>query len=467
MEDSKNNVTWNTQQVYMDLVRKTFQNSNIKPRYYILTMGCQMNSHDSEKLAGILEEMGYLKASQEDDADFVLYNTCCVRENAENKVYGKLGQLKHKKEKNPHMIIAICGCMMQQQTVVDKLCSTYRQVDIIFGTHNILRLPELLHSFLTSKKRIVDIWEEGNMDEQGVPSLLSNKVKASVNIMYGCNNFCTYCIVPYVRGREKSREVSGILEEVRSLVQAGVKEITLLGQNVNSYGKTLLPPVTFAKLLQQVSEVDGLERIRFMTSHPKDLSAEVIDVMRNDPKLCKSLHLPVQSGSTRVLKAMNRHYTKEEYLHLISTIRSAMPDIYISTDIIVGFPSETEEDFLETLEIVEKVRFSQAFTFLYSKRNGTPAAEMPCQVSEEVAKERFDRLLASVNRIAGEINETQVGKTFPVLVEGFSKDAGMLTGRLCNNTAVHFAGEQQLIGSSTLVKIKENKIFYLIGERVG
>jgi len=438
-----------------------------KKKYYILTMGCQMNAHDSEKLSFMLSEMGYEHTDVEQEADFVLYNTCCIRENAEEKVYGRLGYLKHYKEINKNIKIAICGCMMQQDTVIQRIRKTFKNVDIVFGTYNIYKLPELMLTNMETGDTIFDIWQEQGEIMEDFHSIRKIPFKASVNIMYGCNNFCSYCIVPYVRGRERSRKPEDILNEIRGLAKEGVKEIMLLGQNVNSYGKNLEKPVTFAELLRMINEIDGIERIRFMTSHPKDLSDELIYAMRDCDKVCNYLHLPVQSGSTAVLTAMNRRYTKEKYLELVEKIKKEIPDILLSTDIIVGFPGETEEDFLETLDVVDKVGYSTAFTFIYSKRTGTPAAVMENQIPDDVTKERFNRLLEHVNSGVEKISETMVGTVENVLVEEINRqDETMLTGRTERNSLVHFKGNPDLIGQIVPVKIKENKIFYLIGERM-
>ena len=368
---------------------------------FISTFGCQMNARDSEKLLGILQEVGYVQGTDE-NSDFVLYNTCTVRENANLKVYGRLGYLNGVKRKNPEMLIALCGCMMQGPTVVEKIKKSYRHVDIVFGTHNIFKLAELLFDRLYSKKMVVDIWEGTDAIVEDLPIERKYPFKSGVNIMFGCNNFCSYCIVPYVRGRERSRNPEDIVKEIEALVADGVVEVMLLGQNVNSYGKTLKNPISFAELLRRIEAIEGLERIRFMTSHPKDLSDELIEVMKGSKKICKHFHLPLQSGSSRILNIMNRRYTKERYLELVDKLRTAVPDIALSTDIIVGFPGETEEDFQETLDVVRKVRYESAFTFIYSKRTGTPAAAMENQVPEDVVKDRFDRLLKEVQDIAAE-----------------------------------------------------------------
>ncbi|NLM48820.1 MAG: tRNA (N6-isopentenyl adenosine(37)-C2)-methylthiotransferase MiaB [Epulopiscium sp.] len=433
--------------------------------YYIATFGCQMNAHDSEKLAGMLEQMGYQKTDQENEADFILYNTCCVRENAEQKVYGKLGYLKYLKDMNKDLIIAICGCMMQQDTVLNIIKSKYPHVDIIFGTFNIYKLPELLQTYLETKETVIDIWNEHKDIVEDLPSIRKYKFKASVNIMYGCNNFCTYCIVPYVRGRERSRQPEDILNEIKELVADGVKEIMLLGQNVNSYGKTLKDGISFAQLLRKVNEIEGLKRIRFMTSHPKDLSDELILAMRDCDKVCKSLHLPFQAGSTEILKKMNRKYTKEQYLELAEKIQNTIPDIALTTDIIVGFPGENEEDFKDTLDVVRKVRFSGAYTFIYSKRTGTPAATMEGEVPEEICQRRFNELQEVLQPIVYEKSQEFYGKTVEILVEEKSKNKdSYLTGRTDSGHLVHFEGDTSLIGQFVNVEIIEAKTYYLIGK---
>ncbi|MCH5266785.1 MAG: tRNA (N6-isopentenyl adenosine(37)-C2)-methylthiotransferase MiaB [Lachnospiraceae bacterium] len=437
---------------------------------HIKTFGCQMNARDSEKILGILTVMGY-EESDTEQADLVLYNTCTVRENANLKVYGRLGQLKKFKERNPEMLTILCGCMMQEPDVISRIKKSYRNVDIIFGTHNIFKLAELLAMRLfepDAKRMIIDIWKDTTEIVEELPNARKYSFKGGVNIMFGCNNFCSYCIVPYVRGRERSREPEDIVEEIRSMVQDGVVEIMLLGQNVNSYGKTLEHPITFAELLRQVEEIPGLQRIRFMTSHPKDLSDELIEVMGQSDKICKHLHLPLQSGSSRLLKIMNRHYTKEDYLELVDKIRSKNPDISLTTDIIVGFPGETEEDFAETLDVVERVGYDSAFTFIYSKRTGTPAASMEEQVPEEVVKERFDRLLDKVQVLAAERAGQAVGTVENVLVEEVNgQDTTLMTGRTEKNYVVHFPGDESLIGQIIPVKICESKGFYYIGESIG
>jgi len=438
-----------------------------RKKFYSLAMGCQMNAHDSEKLEGMLTEMGYESTELEIEADFVIYNTCCIRENAEQKVYGKLGWLKHYKKTRPDTLVALCGCMTQQPTVLKTLQKTHKHVDIVFGTFNLYKLPELMVTRMENGSAVYDIWQEHQEVVEDLPAIRRHAFKASVNIMFGCNNFCSYCIVPYVRGRERSREVEDILQEVQKLVENGVKEIVLLGQNVNSYGKSLDNPVSFAQLLRKVNEIEGVKRIRFMTSHPKDISDDLISAMKACDKVCEFLHLPFQAGSTEILHRMNRRYTKEDYLHSIRKVKEAMPDITISTDIMVGFPGETEEDFQETLDVIRKVGFSAAYTFIYSKRTGTPAATMPDQVDEEAAKERFARMLDVINPLIHEINKNQVGSDVMVLAEEISRQNPMvLSGRADNNTLVHFEGDESLIGEIVPVKIKENKTFYVIGERI-
>lgn len=443
--------------------KRFFEENGRLPSASVYTFGCQMNARDSEKLIGILEKIGY-EMTEDEHAELVLYNTCTVRDNANQKVYGRLGFLNTIKKKNPHMKIALCGCMMQEPSVVEKLQKSYRFVDLVFGTHNIYKFAELLASSLESDRMIIDIWKEKDKIVEELPADRKFFFKSGVNIMYGCNNFCSYCIVPYVRGRERSRKPEDILQEIRRLVQDGVVEVMLLGQNVNSYGKNLEHPISFAELLQEVEKIEGLERIRFMTSHPKDLSDELIEVMKNSEKICRHMHLPLQSGSSRLLKIMNRRYTKEQYLALVEKLRNAIPDISLTTDIIVGFPGETEEDFRETLDVVRKVRYDSAFTFIYSKRTGTPAAVMENQVPEDVVKERFDRLLQKVQEISKRTSSRFEGQTMPVLVEQVNEqDSRLLTGRLSNNLLVHFPGTENLIGKIIDVKLEESKGFYYMG----
>lgn len=449
-----------------ELVKIKEQQYGRKLSACVVTFGCQMNFKDSEKLMGILSEIGY-EETDDEHADLVLYNTCTVRENANLKIYGRLGYLSKIKEKNPEMIIGLCGCMMQEPQVVEKLNKSYRFIDIIFGTHNIFLLAQLLYERLVSGHKVEDIWDGTTEIVEELPTVRKYDFKSGVNIMYGCNNFCSYCIVPYVRGRERSRNPEDIIDEIKQLVANGVVEIMLLGQNVNSYGKTLENPITFAQLLQQIEDIEGLKRIRFMTSHPKDLSDELIKVMAKSKKICKQMHLPLQSGSSRLLKIMNRHYNKEQYLTLVEKLRKEIPDIGITTDIIVGFPGETEEDFEETLDVVEKAQYDSAFTFIYSKRSGTPAAKMPDQVPEDVVKDRFDRLLSLVNSISKEKTKALEGSVQEVLVEEVNKKIpGYVSGRLSNNSVVHFPADVSLIGSLVNVKLEEAKGFYYMGEMV-
>lgn len=432
----------------------------------VITFGCQMNARDSEKLTGILEKIGYTMIESE-KADFVIYNTCTVRENANLRVYGRLGQMKQIKKKNPEMFIALCGCMMQEPEVVEKLKKSYRHVDLIFGTHNIFKFAELIYRRITEKQMVIDIWKDTDQIVEDLPNDRKYSFKTGINIMFGCNNFCSYCIVPYVRGRERSRQPEDIIKEIENAVAEGVVEIMLLGQNVNSYGKNLEHPMSFADLLRRICQIDGLERVRFMTSHPKDLSDELITVMAEEPKICKHLHLPLQSGSTEILTKMNRHYTKEDYLKLVDKLRNACPDISLTTDIIVGFPGETEADFLETLDVVEKVGYDSAYTFIYSKRTGTPAAVMENQVPDEVVKDRFNRLLERVQTIAAKVCSRHEGTVQQVLVEEVNhQDDTLVTGRMSNNTVVHFKGDTSLIGKIVPVHLLSCKNFYYMGEAV-
>ena len=431
----------------------------------ITTFGCQMNARDSEKLKGILEQVGYHLIDSE-EADLVIYNTCTVRENANNRVYGRLGYLNGLKKKNPDMLIALCGCMMQEESVVEKIKRSYSFVDLIFGTHNLYKFAELLFTAQENRSSMtVEILSGAKRIVEELPTRRKYSFKSGVNIMFGCNNFCSYCIVPYVRGRERSREPEDILKEIQALVKDGVTEIMLLGQNVNSYGKNLKTPVTFAALLKEIEKVEGLKRIRFMTSHPKDLSDELIETMAHSKKICKHLHLPLQSGSTRILEKMNRNYTKEHYLSLVEKLRESVEDIAITTDIIVGFPGETEEDFEETMDVVRKVEYDSAFTFLYSKRTGTKAAQMEDQIQEDVAKRRFDRLLKEVQAIAAKRAMRYQGTVQKVLVESVNEqDKSLVTGRMSNNSVVHLKGTKELIGQIADVFLTECRGFYYIGE---
>ena len=436
-------------------------------KYFIETWGCQMNEEDSEKLSGMLKSIGYTKTEVKEEASIILFNTCCVRENAENKVYGNLGNLKKLKKKNPDLIIGICGCMMQQQGMADKILKEFPYVDIIFGTHNAYKFPEYLNRVKTEGVQVKEILDKETKIVEGIPVDRESSVKGFVTIMYGCNNFCTYCVVPYVRGRERSRKPEDIENEIRDLVARGYKEVTLLGQNVNSYGKGLEEEINFAGLLRRVNEIEGLERIRFMSSHPKDLTEEVIMAIKECDKLCEQIHLPVQSGSDRILKIMNRHYDRAKYMSLIEKIKKEIPDCTLTTDIIVGFPGETEEDFEDTLNLVKEVGYDAAFTFIYSRRNHTPADKMENQVPDDVKHERFNRLVAAVNESVIKGNKVYEGKTVEVLVEGPSKnDETKLMGRTRNNKLVNFEGNEKLVGKLVNVYIKRAQPFSLIGEIV-
>jgi tRNA-2-methylthio-N6-dimethylallyladenosine synthase len=436
-------------------------------KYFIETWGCQMNEEDSEKLSGMLKTQGYSKTEVKEEASIIIFNTCCVRENAELKVYGNLGALKSLKRKNPSLVIAVCGCMMQQEGMAENIIKKYPFVDIIFGTHNSYKFPEYLNRVKQEGKSIIEIINKEEGIVEGIPIDRESNIKAFVTIMYGCNNYCTYCIVPYVRGRERSREPEEIKKEIMDLVSKGYKEITLLGQNVNSYGKGLSENMNFAKLLRIINEIDGLDRIKFMTSHPKDLSQDVIDAIAECDKICEHIHLPVQSGSSRVLKKMNRQYDREQYLELVRRIKSKVLDVAITTDIIIGFPGETEEDFQDTLSLVKEVEYDSAFTFIYSKRKGTPADEMTDQVEDSVKHERFNRLVAALNEISAAKNKKYDGKTVEVLVEGFSKnDNSKLMGRTRTGKLVNFIGNSDCIGNLVNVKITEALSFSLNGEQV-
>lgn len=447
--------------------------------------GCQMNARDSEKLTGILLRVGYCQADSEEDADFVIYNTCTVRDNANQRVYGRLGFLNSMKKKKPHLKIALCGCMMQEESVIEKIRKSYRFVDLIFGTHNLYKFAELLVTMFeneeiaetakdTGNKKnarkspmVIDIWQETDQIVEDLPVSRKYPYKSGINIMFGCNNFCSYCIVPYVRGRERSREPKEIIREIERLAADGVVEIMLLGQNVNSYGRNLDHPMSFAQLLQEIEQIEGIRRIRFMTSHPKDLSDELIRVMKESKKICRHLHLPLQSGSDRILQAMNRRYTKQQYLLLVEKIKAAIPDIAITTDIIVGFPGETPEDVEETIDVVKKVGYDNAFTFIYSKRTGTPAAAMENQVPEEIVKPSFDKLLKVVQDTAKERALLLKGQVMEALTEEVNEqDASLVTGRLSNNMLVHFPGDASDIGKLVNVSLDECHGFYYTGHVV-
>ena len=448
------------QKQYMEKVKRINEGKNLK--YYILTMGCKLNENDSEKIIGMLEKMGYSESKEINDAKLYIINTCCVRENAEEKLFGKLGELKKIKEAK-NIIIAIGGCMMQEEHITDKIKRSYPFVDIVFGTHTLHKLPEDIYSAITKNAKIKDILDIDGEVIEGLPVKRENSMQASVTIMYGCNNFCTYCIVPYVRGRERSRKPEDILKEIKDLAKEGYKEITLLGQNVNSYkgGENY----NFANLLKDVDKIEGIEIIRFVSPHPKDFTADVIEAIKNSKKISRLIHVPLQSGSTRVLKEMNRKYTKEQYLSLIEKIKKEIPDAVFSTDIIVGFPGESEEDFEDTLDVVSKVNFEQIFMFIYSRRVGTRADKMENQIPEEIKHKRFDRLKKLFEAHVEENNQKYVGTVQKILVEGHSKNnAEMLTGRTDTNKVVIFEGQKSLIGKIINVKIISEHKWYLKGE---
>jgi tRNA-2-methylthio-N6-dimethylallyladenosine synthase len=433
-------------------------------KYLVQTYGCQMNVHDSETIAGILEQMGYTRASGEQDADIILLNTCAVRENAEDKVFGELGRLKQLKLENPDLILGVCGCMSQEEVVVNRILKNYQHVDLIFGTHNIHRLPVLLQNALLSKEMVVEVWSKEGDVVENLPKVREDGLKAWVNIMYGCDKFCTYCIVPYTRGKERSRRPEDVLAEIRDLARKGYKEITLLGQNVNAYGKDFTDiEYTFADLMDDVRKI-GIPRVRFTTSHPRDFDDRLIEVLAKRGNLVEHIHLPVQSGSTEVLKKMARKYTREQFLELVSKIKAAIPDVVLTTDIIVGFPGETEEQFEETLSLVREVEFDSAFTFIYSPREGTPAAKMKDDVPMEVKKERLLRLNALQNEISRRKNEALRGQIVEVLVEGESKkNPDVLSGRTRTNKLVNFTGPKHLIGQFVHVRIDEPQTWTLKG----
>ena len=451
------------QMEFITKVKKINEGKNLN--YYILTMGCQLNENDSEKICGMIENMGYSKTDDLNEADLVLFNTCCVRENAEDKLFGKLGEVKKIKEKRG-TIIAIGGCMMQEKHIQEKLKKSYPFFDIIFGTHTIHKFPEDLYRVMQNEKQIQDILDIDGEIIEGLPIKRNDKIRASVTIMNGCNNFCTYCIVPYVRGRERSRDPEDIINEVKSLAKEGYKEITLLGQNVNSYkGNGNLGINKFSELLRAVNEIDGLERIRFISPHPKDFTDDVIEAVRDCKKVCKIIHLPLQSGSSKVLKTMNRKYTKEKYLDLVEKMKKKIPDLKLSTDIIVGFPGETEEDFEDTLDVVSKVKFEQVFMIIYSRRVGTPADKMENQVPEEVKHKRFDKLKALVESQIEENNKKYVGTKQKILIEGKSKtNENVLTGRTDSNKVVNLEASEDLIGKYVNVNIVSEHMWYLKGE---
>lgn len=438
------------------------------PKACVVTFGCQMNARDSEKLLGILINAGFEETDEEKDADIIIYNTCSVRDNANQRVYGRLGVLKGFKKDNPNLKIVLCGCMIQEETCVDKIRTSYPFVDLLFGTHNIFKIPELLCDMYDNRGRmILDIWQETDQIVEDLPTRRKYPFKSGVNIMFGCDNFCTYCIVPYVRGRERSRAPEEIIDEISHLASDGVTEVMLLGQNVNSYGANLDTPLSFAGLLKKVEQVEGIRRIRFMTSHPKDLSDELIEVCAESSKICRHIHLPVQTGSDRLLRLMNRNYTREHYLALTEKIRDRIPDISITTDLIMGFPGESDEDVEDTIDLIRKVGFDNAYTFEYSKRTGTPAATYEGQLSKEEMKDHFDRVLKVVQETARSCAARYTGQTMEALVESRSDhEEGLVTGRLSNNLLVHFPGDESMIGEYHNVSLDECRGFYYIGKLV-
>ncbi len=452
---------------YIEKVRDINLIYDIKPKACVVTYGCQQNENDSEKLKAFFEKMGYEITNDEKEANVILFNTCAVREGAEDRVLGNIGALKHRKLKEENLIIGICGCMAQQEIVARKIKQKFRHVDMVFGTHSLYRFPEILFSVLSTKERKFDIEESDGIIAEGLSQRREDKFRASVSIMYGCNNFCSYCIVPYVRGRERSRKPENILNEIRELADNGYKEITLLGQNVNSYGKDLSISYDFADLLRDVNEIKGIKRIKFMTSHPKDISDKLIDVMAECENVVNYLHLPFQSGSNRILDKMNRKYTKEKYLEIIDKVKAKIPDIALSSDVIVGFPNETYEDVLETIDVIKKVRYDTLFTFIYSKRNGTPAATMEDKTTDEEKHKHFNELLEVQNTISKEINDSYVGKEYEILVEGISKNnPDMMAGRTTTNKIVNFSPINAKDGDFVKVRITKAQTWALIGEQI-
>lgn len=439
----------------------------MEKKYLIVTYGCQMNVHESEKIAGILHRMGYVRAESEEDADIIVFNTCCIRENAENHAFGNIGALKKLKKQKPELIVAVGGCMTQEKGKTEILKQKFPFIDIMFGTLNLEELQSLIERKRNEKKTVVSIREKEGGIVEGDEPLRTSYPNAWVNIMYGCNNFCSYCIVPYVRGRERSRKPENILSEVGKLVKEGYKEITLLGQNVDSYGSDGSTDVTFAQLLDRVASIDGKFRLRFMTSHPKDFNEDVVKVMEKHRKICRTVHLPVQSGSDRILKAMNRRYTSERYLEEIGTLRSRLPEAEVTTDIIVGFPGETEEDYLATEKLVKEADFSSAFTFVFSPRTGTKAAEMPDRVPEEVQKDRIMRLVELVNSLTRKKSEKYVGRTVEILCEDYDRKKGLYLGRDEFGRMGYFHSEKNLVGEFVLLKISKANGISLYGEIVG
>lgn len=454
------------QQDIIQKIRLENQAANRRPLAFVETYGCAQNENDSERICGMLSDMGYGFCECAEDADLVLYNTCAVRENAELRVFGNLGALKHIKRKKPSMVIGVCGCMMQQEHIAEQIKKKYKHVDMVFGTHVVYRFPQILDDVLKCG-RVVDIEDSEGRIFEGIMSKREAPPLAKIPIMYGCNNFCTYCIVPYVRGRERSRSVENILNEVREVAAQGYNEVMLLGQNVNSFGKDLDVPVSFAELLEAVCKIEGIERIRFMTSHPKDISDELIEVMAREEKICKQLHLPVQCGSDRILKKMNRSYTREKYLEIVKKVREKMPDIVLTSDVIVGFPGETNEDFEDTMSILKEVEYDMIFSFIYSKRKGTPAAEMEDCLTDEEKHRNFERMVEFQNVISKKKNDAYLGKHEKVLVEGLSKtNTEFLSGRTDGGKIVNFRGTENLVGKIVDIRITEVKTWSLLGELV-
>lgn len=449
---------------YKDKVRNLLAEKDSPPLCCLHSFGCQQNVSDGEKILGMLCEMGYGVTDDINSADLIIYNTCAVRENAELKIYGLIGNLKHLKENNPELIIGVCGCMAQQEQVVEKIRKTYKQVDLIFGTFAVQELPRLLYGVLTERKTAVDITEYSGVISEEIQPVRSGNIKASVPIMYGCNNFCSYCIVPYVRGRERSREPEAVLNEVRELAAAGYKEIMLLGQNVNSYGKNLDTPMTFAELLRRINKIDGDFKVRFMSPHPKDATKELIDAIIECDKVCKHMHLPLQSGSDRILEAMNRRYTAEKYMSIVDYARSRIPDFSFSTDIIVGFPNETEEDFAATLEIMRRVKYDNIFSFIYSKRTGTKAALMEDKTSDEDKSRRMRELLELQREISTEHFKRFVGRTLTVLFDAETKNEGIYSGKSDEFIIVEAKADPSVIGQRKQVKITKAFNWALQGE---
>ena len=458
-------ITYDDEQlVYINKIKSIIKNYyGDNPTCTVVTFGCQMNAKDSEKLLGILLQCGFIDINDEENADIVIFNTCTVRENANQRLYGRIGQLK-KYCDNSNKIIGICGCMMQEKDEVDLIQKKYPFIKLIFGTFNVYKIAELLYNVLINNNKVIEVLDNTNKIVENLPSKRKYSYKCGINIMYGCNNFCSYCIVPYVRGRERSRDKNDIINEINNVVNDGVVEVMLLGQNVNSYGKDIENNITFPELLNEICNIDKLKRIRFMTSHPKDLSDELIYVIKNNNKICRHIHLPVQSGSDRILKLMNRKYTREHYLNLIKKIKNNIDNVSITTDIIVGFPTETEEDFNDTLSLVKEVEFDSAFTFKYSKRTGTKAAEMEGQVPDNTVSERFERLLDVIKNISNKNNNKLVNKLCDCLVEDIDDEKKLLVGRLSNNLLVYFKGNYNLIGSFVNVKITKNNGFYFDGD---